>query len=246
MINTVKSIIDFLFPRQCSICGKRLATQERGLCVGCMFDLQPSEFADGHEGNKLEKVFWQKFPIARAAAYLVYDHEKSQRKIILDLKYHNRPKLTRHIAPLLLNELKNTDFLDKIDLIMPVPIPKLRKIKRGYNQSLQFAKAISHLTGIPIDSHTVKRKNYTKSQTKVSINKRAQNIHHTFVVTPNRKLDHKHILIIDDVITTGSTIVAMAKPLCDTYNVKISVLSLAVSANLMRNIKTNNPIETTT
>lgn len=242
MLNIIKNIIDFLFPRQCTICGKRLAAHERGLCVGCMFDLQPSEFADGHHGNKLERIFWHKIPIVRAAAYLVYDHEKSQRKIILDLKYHNRPKLARHIAPLLLNELKTTGFLDEIDLIMPVPIPMLRKIKRGYNQSQQLAKAISRHTGIPVDNLTVRRKNYTKSQTKVSIGKRAPNIKHTFVVTSGRKLDHKHILIVDDVITTGSTILAMAKTLCNAYNVKISVLSLAVSTNLMRNIKTSNPI----
>ena len=111
-LSAISDIIDFLLPRYCSICGRRLHRQEKGICTGCLLELNISEFADGHKGNLLERSLWLKMPIERAAAFLVYDRDNSQRQIVLDLKYHNRPKLGQHMAPLIVQGLNNTHFFD--------------------------------------------------------------------------------------------------------------------------------------
>ena len=179
-------------------------------------------------------------PIERAAAFLVYDRDNSQRQIVLDLKYHNRPKLGQHMAPLMVQGLSNTHFFDNIDIILPIPISKRRQMRRGYNQSLELAKGISRITGLPIDTHSVRRRHYTMSQTKLTPSERVANVEHTFVLRPNN-LQGKHVLLVDDVITSTATIMSCAKVLCDIPDIKISVLSLAVSRKLIANIRNNNP-----
>lgn len=239
-LSAIRDIIDFLLPRYCSICGRRLHRQEKGICTGCLLELNISEFADGHKGNLLERSLWLKMPIERAAAFLVYDRDNSQRQIVLDLKYHNRPKLGQHMAPLMVQGLSNTHFFDNIDIILPIPISKRRQMRRGYNQSLELAKGISRITGLPIDTHSVRRRHYTMSQTKLTPSERVANVEHTFVLRPNN-LQGKHVLLVDDVITSTATIMSCAKVLCDIPDIKISVLSLAVSRKLVANIRNNNP-----
>lgn len=238
--NLAKITIDFLLPRYCSVCGKRLHVSEKGICVGCLMDLHLADCADGHKGNTLERTMWLKMPIERAGAFLLYDRDNSQRRIVLDLKYHNRPKLGLHMAALMVERLNTTDFFDSIDLIIPIPISKRRQIQRGYNQSLQIAKGISKLTHIPIDTHTVTRRHYSTSQTKLSPTERLNNVVNTFVLHPNN-LQDKHVLIIDDVITTTATVMGCAKVLADIPGIRISVLALAVSRRLIDNMRANNP-----
>lgn len=286
MASLIDDIKEFLFPRHCSICGKRLHTGEKSLCAACLIDLRYSPYADGKEGNVLERTLWHKIPIERAASLLVYDYESSQRELLLDLKYHNRPNIGQAIAPLMVERLNSTRFFDGIDVLLPIPISRQRQIHRRYNQSECIARSISRLTDIPVDTQSVRRKNYKTSQTKLAIHQRYQNVKDTFVLqaaptspkeplkftngqTPPQQTDRtatqapqfeppynkltplchhplegKHILLIDDVITTTSTIMSCAQALLQIPNIKISVLSLAVSHNLLRNIAASNPDNT--
>ena len=244
-VPVIDDIVEFLLPRHCSICGRRLHTQEKGICAGCLLELNSSEFADGHRGNTLERTLWLRVPIERAAAFLVYDHDNSQRRIVLDLKYHNRHRLGRHMAPLMVQSLDGTGFFETIDTIIPVPISKRRQMHRGYNQSLELAKGISRLTGITLDTRSVSRRHYRTSQTRLTPAERTANVDNTFVVHHN-SLQGKHVLIVDDVITSNATIMACAKVLNNIPGIRISVLALAVSRNLMTNIKGNNPQENKT
>lgn len=238
------SLADFIAPRQCSLCGQRLRTGEGSICHNCLFDLQYSEYSDGRPGNGLERALWLKLPIQRAAALLTYDRQNSQRELVLDLKYHNRPQIGLHIAPLFVERLKSTQFFDGIDLIIPLPIPTRRRLHRGYNQSDQLALGISRLTQIPIDTRSVKRKNYTISQTRLTADQRFANVIDSFKLMPNNNLQGKHVLIIDDVITSTASIQGCAKALKQVPGIKISVLSLAVSRNLIQNIRLSNPQQT--
>ena len=238
----LQDIMEFLLPRHCSICGRRLHKQEKGICTGCLLELNVSEFADGCPGNTLERTLWLRVPIERAAAFLVYDHDNSQRRIVLDLKYHNRPRLGSHMAPLMVQNLNATNFFETVDVIIPVPIPRRRRMKRGYNQSLELAKGISRLTGITVDTRSVTRRYYGVSQTKLSPSERAAHVEDSFVLHGN-SLEGKHVLIVDDVITTTATVMACAKALSGIAGVRISIASLAVSRNLLNNIRSNNPQE---
>lgn len=239
----INQITDFLFPRHCSVCGRRLNIGEKGICSGCLLDLRPSEFADGHEGNVLERTLWLRTPIQRAGAFLLYDRDNSQRKIVLDLKYHNRSRLGYHIAPLMIEQLKETNFFETIDLILPIPISKRRQMQRGYNQSLELAKGISKHTHIPINTKSITRKHYSTSQTRLTPSERQENVKGTFILKSYKNLINKHVLIVDDVITSTATILSCTQVLNTIPGIKISVLSLAVSRKLISNIRNNNPLE---
>lgn len=206
-------------------------------------ELRLVEYADGYEGNTLERAFWLKMPIQRAASFLIYDHESSQRQLLLDFKYHNRPNIGRHLAPYMVDSLNKTRFFDGIDLLLPIPVSSRRRIQRGYNQSEMLAKAIGRLTGIPTDTISIRRRHYRTSQTRLSVWQRHQNVKDTFILHNPDRLQGKHILIIDDVITTTSTIRSCAETLLPIPGIRISVLSLAVSKNLIRNIAKGNPEE---
>ena len=241
MNKSLPAIIDFLFPRHCSVCGKRLHVGEESLCTSCLMDLHLVDYADGREGNKLERSLWEDLPVVRAASFLVYDRENSQRQLVLDLKYHNRPKIGEHLAPIMVRKLNTTGFFDGVDVILPIPISGKRREHRGYNQSESIARGISRHTGIPVDTRSLKRRHYATSQTKLSVAQRRENIKGTFLLRHPDRLRGKHILIVDDVITSNNTILACGHALMQIPGISISVLSLAVSRNHIRNIRISNP-----
>ncbi|MBR4782439.1 MAG: ComF family protein [Bacteroidaceae bacterium] len=245
------ALIDFIFPRHCRVCGKRLTPTEKSICGGCLVDLILSEFAEGETGNRLERTMWKRLPIERAAAFMIYDHEDSYRNLVLDLKYHNQPAIGYHIGRIMSRQLADNHFFDGIDLIVPVPIPRDKLRKRGYNQSDQIAYGVSQITGIPVNSGIIKRKKYKTSQTQLTPNQRQENVKGSFELkakyvkpkNPSCDLSGKHILIVDDVITTTATVQECGKTLSQIPGIKLSVLSLAVSKNYITNVRKANPSE---
>ena len=247
-------LLDFIAPRHCAVCGRRLQDAEKTLCVRCLLDLNLSEYYSGESGNTLERTMWQRLPIKRAAAFMTYDHDDAQHEMVLDLKYHNQPRIGYHVGKLMSQQLIERHFFDGIDVIVPVPIPYSKRVQRGYNQSEQLALGISQVTGIPIDMHVIRRKPYKTSQTRLSAAQRQENVKGTFVLNTSRRLPSfkrrdpqtlrgKHILIVDDVITSTATIRECGKTLCQIPDITISVLSMAVSRNLIGNIRKGNPEE---
>ena len=243
-MNILNTLLDFIAPRFCSVCGKRLMQSEKVVCTNCLLDLNVSEYYNAAEGNTLERTMWQVLPIQRAAAFLTYERNSEQRNIVLDLKYHNQPRIGYHLGMLMASQLKEKGFFDSIDIIIPIPIPRNRKIYRGYNQSEQLAIGISKTIGLPINTKAIKRLPYETSQTHLTATERGENVKDTFMLRKNRAaaLQNKHILLIDDVITTTATIRACGQILSDIPGIKISVLSLAVSKNLISNIRKSNPL----
>lgn len=223
-----RDIGNFLFPRQCVVCGKRLTANERSICASCLLALPRTEY---HlvEHNLLEKTFWKQFPIERAAAFFHYESNKI-RAIIHSAKYHSNPHVGEDMAMIYADELLETQFFEGIDCIVPVPLHWRRRLKRHYNQCDYVAKGISKKTGIPIFKDVVKRVTNNVSQTKMVHTNRKQNVEGIFKLVDAEKIRGKHILLVDDVLTTGSTIASCAKELAKAENVRISVLALAVAS----------------
>ncbi|MEG1539485.1 MAG: ComF family protein [Muribaculaceae bacterium] len=226
-IDAFSCFLDQLLPRTCPVCGDALNYQEKYVCIKCMLDL-PQTHLHEREFNTMEQLFAGKTPIERAAGYFFYTKESPYSTLIHDIKYRNRPKMGQWLASEYAREIKNTGFFDGIDMIIPVPLHKTKIAKRGYNQSQYIAQGISEITGIPVVNAIIATKSH-ETQTHKGIHERWLNTQNLYSQNDMINLEGKHVIIIDDVITTGATLLACAKSIDNTPGIKISLLSLAVA-----------------
>ena len=177
----------------------------------------------------MAKLFWGQIPVERAAALFHYESHAETANIIYQLKYKDHPEIGPLMGRMMAAELQKEEFFDGIDVIVPVPLTRERLRQRGYNQSEEIAKGVSEITGLPINKDVVKRTVFQGSQTRRSRWERQENVEYAFQLTHGEPIAGKHLLIVDDVVTTGATIIACAKELAKAGNVKISVLSLGLT-----------------
>ncbi|MGL5272487.1 MAG: ComF family protein [Phocaeicola sp.] len=180
-----------------------------------------------HEGNELEKDLWGKLPLVRATAYLNYSKGGDVRKVLYELKYYKNSNIGKWLGKCMAQELIPLGFFETVDYIIPVPLHIKREKQRGYNQSLMLAQGIAAKTNIPILSNILTRTTFNETQTHKGLYERWINVQNLFSLLPQDKLNNKHILLIDDVFTTGATIVACADAFSNIKNLRISVLTLA-------------------
>ena len=229
MKQIISDVLNFLLPRKCVMCGNRLTVSEKSVCTSCYIHLP---FTNYHtmEHSPLEQMFWEQFPIERATSFFHYDG-KGVHHIIHALKYDSRPDVGYNLSRIYSKELKEYGFFDDIDCIIPVPLYWKRQMKRHYNQSFYIAKGINKVTGIPIYNNVLKRAINNPSQTTMNSSERKANVDGIFQLKDKEKIEGKHILLVDDVTTTGATITSCAKELAKADNTKISVLTLALGGN---------------
>ena len=219
-------ILDFISPRFCVVCGKRLAPSERSLCSVCLLHLPRTTYQFTPDDNPMAQLFWHLAPVERAAALLYYEPHSEIARIIYDLKYHDRPDIGEDLGRLMANEMQIAHFFDGIDLLLPVPLSKKRLRQRGYNQSEQLAIGISDITHLPIVTKALRRKHFVKSQTQLSRHERQENVAEVFELRDITMIQDKHILLIDDICTTGATLLACTEALRPVKGIRISVLTL--------------------
>lgn len=215
-------------PRLCTICGKRLMRDENVICLECISTFEHTCWR-GRSGNGAERIFWEKIPIVRANATLHYNRATNAAEALFALKYHSQERLGAHLGRLMAHDLDDTDFFCGIDAIVPIPLSKQRQRQRGYNQSERLAQGISNVTGIPIRCDIVERFKDNESQTRVLPHQREDNVRGIFRVCTKEDLSSKHLLIVDDVLTTGSTIMSCGKTLTEAGCKALSVLTLFVA-----------------
>ena len=226
-MNVLNDILNFLLPTFCVSCGKRLTSNEEGICTNCLLHLPYTGF---HllEHSPLEKHFWGLFPVERATAMFHHDG-KQTRHLIHSIKYYHHPEIATMLATFYANQLQGTGFLDGIDAIVPLPLHWRRQLKRHYNQSHYIARGISQVTHIPIYKNVVRRVRNNPSQTHLTLRERIENVEGIFQLTRPELIAGKHILLVDDVTTTGSTLSSCARELAKATDVRISILTLAVA-----------------
>lgn len=230
MKKILQSVFEILFPRYCHVCGNRLNTQERFICTSCALSLPYTNYL-GYRGNPVERMFWHIPQLERATAFLHYHAHTESIKPVLALKYFGKEALGEYLGRLAAEELLDTDFFSQMDCIVPLPLHKKRQARRGYNQSHCIAQGVSLVSGLPIVADAVQRTKDTTTQTHLTIEQRRENVKGIFTITRPELLAGKHILLIDDVITTGSTLSACAQTIAELPNVHISILSLYVAGH---------------
>ena len=219
-------ILDFISPRQCVVCGERLAPTERSICTVCMFHLPRTKFQWKPADNIMAQSFWYLTPVERAAALFFFTPHSEVAQIVYDLKYANRPDVGEDMGRLIANEMRPAGFFDGIDALLPVPLARNRLRQRGYNQSERLATGISQLTGLPVVRDAVDRHPFTESQTHLNHLERRQNVENIFSIRDDGPLRHRHVLIVDDVCTTGATITALCDAIRHVDGIRMSVLTL--------------------
>lgn len=216
-------------PRLCVVCGKRLSAIEDVICLSCNLKLPRTDFSKNPYENEMAKLFWGQIPVERAAAFFYYESHSKTANVIYKLKYKSHleigPVMGRKVAV----EFQRDHFFDGIDGIVPIPLTKKRFRQRGYNQSEEIAKGVSEITGLPIFNNIVKRTIFKSSQTNKSRLGRRENVEHVFELNGELPVNVKHLLVVDDVVTTGSTVIACARQLAKIDGIRISVMSLGLT-----------------
>lgn len=218
-------VFGLLYPRYCFVCNAGLLPSEPGICLHCMSKLPKTNNHLYHE-NEVETMLSGRFPFARAAAFCIYSKEGILPPLIHQLKYHNEKQLGNLLGQLYGKDLLGSSFLNPVDFIVPVPLHPKKERKRGYNQAVVIAQGLSEVTGIPVSSNNLFRAIYNPSQTRLSKSQRWENTEGIFSIHDPSVYANKHLLLIDDIITTGSTIEACAHALLQCESVTISVTAI--------------------
>lgn len=222
-----KALANLLFPQKCLGCSLMLKGDESALCLSCVENL-PITHNWNHEHNATIYRLGGRFPFQNAASFLYFTKAGITQRLLHQLKYQKRKDLAFYLGALFGEHLKSSEWASNIDFIIPVPLHRARERKRGYNQSNYLARGMAKSLGTQVLEKQLLKTVNTESQTRKTLIERVQNVENAFLLIDKDLISGKHILLIDDVITTGATIESCAKALSNAENVTLSVASLAV------------------
>jgi ComF family protein len=217
--------ISLLYPRLCYGCGNHLMRNESLICTGCYVSIPRTNYHLQAE-NPVEKLFWGRCRLEKAATFSFYTRGSRIRRMIHKLKYSGVRELGYELGRIYALSLRSSGFTDDIDIIIPVPLHPSRKRSRGFNQSEYISAGISDVTGLPVNTDSLIRVVTSATQTRRSRYDRWTNVEDIFRVADSASLKNKHLLLVDDVITTGSTIESCASELLKIEDVRVSVIAI--------------------
>ena len=228
-----KDIIDIsnlFFPQLCIACRKEAPVKDEPFCLSCHLELPFTDHFTNHE-NAFVKHFWGRVKIDHGAALFDFKKEGKVQKMIHDLKYRKKRDVGRLLGTFAAKQIEKSSIYNSFDMIIPVPISKIKKAKRGYNQSFLFAEGIQKYSQSPIEDNILLKTTDTGSQTSRTRAERLKNVSGSFDIRKEEIIKNKHILLVDDVITTGATLESCAL-LLQTHGAKaISCITLAIARN---------------
>ena len=229
----LSSVITLFFPKLCHACNTVLKDNEIDICVGCRHELPVTNY-HFERPEIVKKIFYGRVQLEAATA-LFYFHKKGRvQQLLHHLKYQGDEDIGRVFGNWLGAELQESPYYESIDVVIPVPI-HLKKLKqRGYNQVTLFAQQIAKVLNVPYVDDVLLKSVNTKSQVFQSREARFQSVAHSFYAQNLNTVDNKHILLVDDIITTGATIEACALVLNPEKKVRLSVATLAITHSIFR------------
>lgn len=222
-----RDALRIVFPEQCHHCGKILVGDEQDLCTDCLCQIPWARLAEISDNAVEQRLAG--YDIQAAASLLLFRKGNITQTIIHQIKYHGNFRMARTYGRLLGNELKQSDRFDDIDCIIPVPLHFIRRMQRGYNQSEQISQAVAEVLQCPVLTRHLYRKRYTATQTHKNHTERRKNMQNVFAVRHPEQLSGKHVLLIDDVITTGATTSSCFLALSTIPGLRVSIASLAIT-----------------
>lgn len=218
--------LNLFYPKICQSCGNYLLKNETAICTRCLFEIPKTNF-HLEKNNPVSILFWGRVKIEYACSYYTFAKGSKFQKLIHKLKYHHRTDIGIELGKHLGFNLRKSEFFDDIDVIIPVPLhPKKQKI-RGYNQAKVIADGLAESMKLAVSDSNLYRSVHTQSQTRKSKLERWENVENIFQLHQPNELEGKHILLVDDVVTTGSTLEACAQAILNVKGSKVSIATLA-------------------
>lgn len=228
-MNTITTYLnDFthlVFPFNCFGCNQALQEGELPICDECQERFPKTRYWE-QDDNSVEKLFWGKMPIERACAFLFFTQGGTVQELIHQLKYNGKPQVGELLGGFFGKQLLETPY-SEIDIVVPVPLHRSKLKKRGYNQCDFIARGLAMWMEKPYNNTVLQRLRANETQTKKGVYERWINVQELFRVDQPQFVSGKHVLLIDDVVTTGSTLEACAGALAQVPGVKISIATLA-------------------
>jgi ComF family protein len=220
--------LNLLYPKLCHACESSLKSNENILCTSCLHSLP---VADHHleKDNPVEKIFYGRIPVENATALLLFEKKGMVQKLIHNLKYRGHEEIGIFLGAWLGSELKQIPEWQEISMVIPVPLHKKKLKIRGYNQVTAFGQELAKALEVPYRDDILLKVNATQTQTLKKRLARWGSIDETFIVDATSSLENAHILLVDDLVTTGATLEACAQKLLKIPQLKISIATMAVT-----------------
>jgi ComF family protein len=222
----LRGLLNLLYPNLCASCQEVLLKNENVICYNCLVDLPRSLYYQDIE-NPIAKLFWGKIKLEIALSAFTFIKKGKVQRLMHELKYQGNTKVGELMGIELGKEIDKAKITDKVDVVIPVPLHKKKLKQRGYNQSQFIAIGVAKVLECEMDTDLLKRMEHSESQTRKSKYERWENVGEAFTLTDANQYIGKHILLVDDVVTTGATLEACCKKLEEIEGVKLSVGTLA-------------------
>jgi ComF family protein len=226
--NILSGLSDLFYPRICEGCQRALHKDEEILCLHCNLKLPRTHFHSQPE-NKAAQIFMGRLHFAYVTSFLYFTKDGMAQHLLHAFKYKKKLEVGKKIGTLFAFELRDCDWIKTIDAIIPVPLHKKKEKLRGFNQAEILARSMGDVLDIPVKTDWLERVADTVSQTKKSRLARLENVREAFAIRDNKAQENTHILLIDDVLTTGATLEACALELLKIKGVKISIVAIALA-----------------
>lgn len=222
------AVLHLLFPHICTGCGSDILHEESVLCMRCI-DAMPETNFELHSNNPVEKTFWGRLPLAGATAQFYFTKESLMQHLMHQFKYKHNKDLGLQFGRIMGEQLKKSGRFE-VDALIPLPLFPAKEKRRGYNQATVLCEGIAEAMKIPVLDKIISRPQHTETQTKKGRIERWKNMEGKFILADADAIKNKHLLLVDDVVTTGATLEACGNELLKAENVRLSLATLCIAS----------------
>lgn len=224
-----EAMLHLLFPHVCEGCGSDVLEPDHFLCLKCLSALPKTDF-QFYPANPVEKIFWGRLPLVSATAHCYFTKGSMMQHLMHQFKYRGNKELGIYLGRLMGHALANSNRFRYVDALIPLPLFSAKEKKRGYNQAALLCEDIAEVLQKPVWRDVVIRTVHTETQTKKNRVERWQNMEGRFELKKPEKIEGKHLLLVDDVVTTGATLEACGATLLQATGVQLSLATLCISS----------------
>ena len=222
------SLLHLAYPHLCQGCGSDILQHDHLLCLHCLSSLPETNY-HLHGNNPIEKKFWGRMPVVHATAQYYFTKESMMQHLMHSFKYKGNKELGIYLGTLMGHAFTSSNRFNDIDALIPLPLHQSKEHRRGFNQAAVLCEGIALVWNKPILKNVVSKPDFTETQTKKNRMERWQNIEGKFELKNAKAIEGKHLLLVDDVITTGATLEACGQEILKAENLRLSVATLCFS-----------------